>query len=46
MGRHELRLGQVTLLDHTYRFTLFLAADLHAVVACLGIESDASAEAA
>jgi hypothetical protein len=40
MGKEQLRLGQVTLLDHTYRFTLFLAADLHAVVACLGIESD------
>ena len=40
MGRQQLRLGQVTLLDHTYRFMLFLAGDLHAVVACLGIQSD------
>jgi hypothetical protein len=40
MGRQQLRLGQVTLLDQTYRFMLFLAADLQTVVACLGIESD------
>ena len=40
MGTQQLRLGQVALLDNTYRFMLFLAADLSAVVACLGIESD------
>jgi hypothetical protein len=40
VGRQQLRLGQVALLDNTYRFMLFLAADLSAVVACLGIESD------
>jgi len=40
LGTQQVRLGQVTLLDNTYRFMLFLAADLSAVVACLGIESD------
>jgi hypothetical protein len=40
MGTEQLRLGQVTLLDNTYSFMLFLAADLSVVVACLGIESD------
>ena len=39
MGTQQLRLGQVALLDN-YRFMLFLAADLSAVVACLGMESD------
>jgi hypothetical protein len=39
MGTQQLRLGQVALLDNTYRFMLFLAADLSAVLACFGIES-------
>lgn len=40
MGTQPLRLGQVTLLDHTYRFMLFLDADLDTVVACIGVEGE------
>jgi hypothetical protein len=40
VGNQQLRLGQVTLLDHTYRFMLFFDAKLDAVVACIGVEGD------
>ena len=39
-GTQQVRLGQVTLPDHTYRFMLFLDADLDEVVACLGVEGE------
>ncbi len=37
-GGQQVRLGTVTLADPSYRFTVFLAVDPEAVVACLGIQ--------
>jgi hypothetical protein len=37
-GVQRLRLSTVTLAEPPYRFTVFLALDPEAVVACLGIE--------
>ena len=37
-GAQRLRLGNITLAVPPYRFTVFLAMDPEAVVACLGIE--------
>jgi len=39
-GAQQLRLGTVTLAEPAYRFTVFLALDPEAVVACLGIEGN------
>ena len=37
-GAQLVRLGTVTIAQPPYRFTVFLASDPQAVVACLGIE--------